>query len=130
MSLEPAPLNSIDPDQLDFEKQGGLLPVVAQSVETNEVLMLAYVNREALEKTRESGWAHYWSRSRQAFWKKGESSGNVQQVEAIWVDCDADTLVYRVRQQGPACHTGARTCFFRELPLSGACSPDPASPLP
>ncbi len=112
------PLTSVSLADLDFAKQDGLLPVIAQDVETNEVLMLAYVNEAALRTTLETGWGHYWSRSRQAFWKKGETSGHVQKVEAIWVDCDADTLIYRVRQTGPACHTGAPTCFFRQLDAS------------
>ena len=107
---EPASIQA-----LDFVKQGGLVPVIAQDVESNAVLMLAYANEAALRKTQETGFAHYWSRSRQALWKKGESSGHVQQVESIWVDCDADTLIYRVRQTGPACHTRQPTCFFREL---------------
>tara|TARA_B100001013_G_C24589349_1_gene434112 strand:- start:768 stop:1151 length:384 start_codon:yes stop_codon:yes gene_type:complete len=105
----------IDIGDLDFAKQGGLVPVIAQEVNTNAVLMLAYANEAALRKTQESGFAHYWSRSRQALWKKGESSGHVQALEVIWVDCDADTLIYRVHQTGPACHTGQPTCFFREL---------------
>lgn len=108
--LEPVSIQA-----LDFAKQGGLVPVIAQDASTNAVLMLAYANEAALRKTQETGFAHYWSRSRQALWKKGESSGHVQQVVAIWVDCDADTLIYRVRQTGPACHTGKPTCFFREL---------------
>ncbi len=108
-------MEAVTPDKVDFVKQGGLVPVIAQDVESNAVLMLAYANEAALRKTQETGFAHYWSRSRQALWKKGESSGHVQQVESIWVDCDADTLIYRVRQTGPACHTGQPTCFFREL---------------
>ncbi len=106
---------SVGISDLDFDKQGGLVPVIAQGVDTNAVLMLAYADEAALRKTQESGFAHYWSRSRQALWKKGESSGHVQAVEAIWVDCDADTLIYRVCQTGPACHTGQPTCFFKEL---------------
>ncbi len=108
-------MDKINIDELDFRKQDGLLPVIAQSVETGEILMLAYANEEAVSKTRESGFAHYWSRSRKSLWKKGESSGNLQSVAEIWVDCDADTLVYRVSQKGPACHTGAPTCFFKKL---------------
>ena len=108
-------MEAATPDTVDFDKQGGLVPVIAQEVETNAVLMLAYANEAALRKTQESGFAHYWSRSRQALWKKGESSGHVQALEVIWVDCDADTLIYRVHQTGPACHTGQPTCFFREL---------------
>ena len=102
-------------DELDFSKSNGLLPVVAQSVENGDVLMFAFANQEAVLKTMLSGFAHYWSRSRGCLWKKGESSGNLQIIEAVWVDCDADTLIYRVHQEGPACHTGQATCFFRQL---------------
>ena len=100
---------------LDFEKQGGLLPVVAQDVSTGEVLMIAYANQEAVQKTQESGFAHYWSRSRGALWKKGESSGHWQKIVEVLVDCDQDALLYRVNQTGVACHTGAPNCFFQEL---------------
>jgi phosphoribosyl-ATP pyrophosphohydrolase/phosphoribosyl-AMP cyclohydrolase len=97
----------------------GLLPVVAQEATTGEVLMLAYANREALERTLETGFAHYFSRSRLALWKKGESSGHLQRVREVRYDCDADTLLYLVEQEGPACHTGARSCFFRVLQKTG-----------
>ena len=100
---------------LDFEKFSGLLPVIAQEHESGRVLMLAYVNLEAVRKTQETGYAHYWSRSRNTLWKKGESSGHVQQITEVLVDCDEDTLLYKVSQTGPACHTGAQSCFFREL---------------
>ena len=102
---------------LDFDKGGGFVPVIAQDVHTGEVLMLAYMNRTAWEKTRESGFVHYWSRSRDALWKKGETSGNLQEVREIRVDCDADVLLYLVDQgeDGVACHTGARSCFHRRL---------------
>ena len=102
---------------LDFKKQGGLLPVVAQDVSTGAVLMMAYANQEAVQKTQESGFAHYWSRSRGALWKKGESSGHLQKIVEVLVDCDQDTLLYRVHQTGVACHTGASTCFFQELTI-------------
>ena len=101
--------------ELDFSKLDGLITVVTQSTETGEVLMQAYANREALELTLSSGYAHYWSRSRRKLWKKGESSGNVQKINRILVDCDADALIYQVQQKGSACHTGAANCFFREL---------------
>ena len=100
---------------LDFEKLSGLLPVIAQDEDSGEVLMLAYANLEAVQKTRETGYAHYWSRSRNALWKKGENSGHFQQIIEVLVDCDNDTLLYKVHQSGPACHTGAPTCFFQEL---------------
>ncbi|HDN74346.1 phosphoribosyl-AMP cyclohydrolase [Archaeoglobales archaeon] len=93
----------------------GLVPVVAQDVETKEVLMLAYANEEAVTKTIETGFAHYWSRSRKKLWKKGESSGNVQEVVEVRIDCDGDALLYLVRQRGVACHTGNYSCFYRRL---------------
>ena len=102
---------------LDFEKQNGLIPVVAQDVRTGAVLMMAYANQESVKKTQESGFAHYWSRSRRALWKKGESSGHLQKIVEILVDCDQDTLLYRVHQTGVACHTGEPTCFFQELTI-------------
>ena len=91
------------------------IPAVAQDVETGEVLMLAYVTREALEKTRETGYAHYYSRSRDELWKKGATSGHVQEVEEIRVDCDGDSLLYLVSQEGGACHTGYESCFYRTI---------------
>ena len=103
---------------LAFEKQGGLLPVIAQDASSGAVLMLAYANLEAVKKTQESGFAHYWSRSRNALWKKGESSGHLQKIVEVLVDCDEDTLLYKVQQSGAACHTGAPNCFFRKLPTN------------
>jgi len=100
--------------ELDFEKQDGMIPAIAQDYQTGEVLMMAYMNREAWEKTLETGIAHYWSRSRNKLWKKGESSGNLQEVKEIRVDCDDDTVVIKVNQIGnAACHLGYRSCFFR-----------------
>lgn len=97
-----------------FEKSGGLVPVIVQDSETDEVLMLAYMNEEAWEKTIKTGRATYWSRSRNSLWVKGESSGNVQIVKAIFLDCDEDTVLLKVIQQGgAACHTGYRSCFYR-----------------
>jgi len=101
--------------QLDFEKGGGLIPVVAQDATSGEILMLAYANREAVEKTLQTGYAHYYSRSRRRLWLKGEDSGNKQKVLKILVDCDLDALIYLVEQKGAACHTGNRSCFYREL---------------
>ncbi len=89
----------------------GLLPVVAQQWDSGEVLMVAWMDDEALRRTLATGRATYWSRSRQAYWTKGETSGHVQQVREVRVDCDSDTLLLRVDQQGPACHTGTRSCF-------------------
>lgn len=102
---------------LNFNKTtDGLLPAIVQDYQTNEVLMLAYVNKEAWDKTLETGKAHYWSRSRNKLWLKGETSGHVQNIHQILVDCDDDTVVYKVEQLGgAACHTGHRSCFFRRL---------------
>lgn len=99
---------------LDFEKGGGLLPVVVQDAETGDVLMLAYMNAEAFQETVRTGRACYFSRSRSSLWRKGESSGHVQHVKEIRVDCDADTVLLKVEQVGgAACHEGYRSCFFR-----------------
>ena len=97
----------------------GLVAAVAQHAETGEVLMLAWMNAEALRLTLDTGQAHYFSRSRQALWKKGESSGHVLAVGAILVDCDQDALVLKVRAAGPACHTGERSCFYRAVEGEG-----------
>ena len=105
-----------EPDQLpDFDKSpDGLLPAIAQDAETGEVLMLAYVNKLAWQETLASGRACYWSRSRSRLWKKGEESGNWQEIREILLDCDADAIIYKVIQRGEvACHTGRRSCFFR-----------------
>ncbi|XUU60244.1 phosphoribosyl-AMP cyclohydrolase [Erythrobacter sp. HA6-11] len=95
----------------------GLLTAIACDAETNEVLMVAFMNSEALDKTRETGLAHFWSRSRQSLWCKGETSGNMLEVKEILVDCDQDALVMKVQPRGPACHTGERSCFYRKLDL-------------
>ncbi|NVE93767.1 phosphoribosyl-AMP cyclohydrolase [Altererythrobacter lutimaris] len=95
----------------------GLLTAIACEVETNEVLMVAFMNREALDKTRETSLAHFWSRSRQSLWCKGETSGNLLEVKEILVDCDQDALVMKVQPRGPACHTGEKSCFYRKLGL-------------
>ncbi len=100
---------------LDWDGEGGLLPVVTQDADTRAVLMVAYADRAALERTRETGLAHYHSRSRDALWQKGETSDHVQHVSEIRVDCDGDTLLYLVDQEGGACHTGYRSCFHRTL---------------
>ena len=99
---------------VDFGEDG-LVPAVAQDAETGEVLMLAYVSPEALEQSRETELAHYYSRSRDDLWKKGGTSGNVQEIEEIRVDCDADSLLYLIDQTGGACHTGFRSCFHRTI---------------
>ncbi|TKB25777.1 phosphoribosyl-AMP cyclohydrolase [Desulfopila sp. IMCC35006] len=102
---------------LNFTKTtDGLLPAIVQDYQTNEVLMLAYINQMAWEKTLETGKAHYWSRSRNQLWLKGETSGHVQRIHQILVDCDDDTVIYKVEQLGgAACHTGHRSCFYRRL---------------
>jgi phosphoribosyl-AMP cyclohydrolase len=103
-----------DPPDLAFDEET-LLPAVAQDADSGEVLMLAYVTEEALERTRETGLAHYYSRSRDELWQKGQSSGHVQHVRDVRVDCDGDALLYRVEQEGGACHTGFESCFHRTL---------------
>ena len=102
--------------KIDWEKTGGLLPVVVQEVASGEVLMLAYMDEEALNLSLETGFAHYFSRTKNLIWKKGEQSGNVQKIEDAYLDCDNDTLLIKVEQQGgAACHTGAKSCFFRKI---------------
>jgi phosphoribosyl-ATP pyrophosphohydrolase/phosphoribosyl-AMP cyclohydrolase len=102
-------------DKIDFEKQDGLVPVITQDNTTNEVLMLAYMNKEAAELTLSTGYAHYFSRSKQRIWKKGESSGHTQAIKSIMMDCDNDTLLLKIDQEGVACHTGRKSCFFTDL---------------
>ncbi len=102
-------------EEIDFAKGTGLVPVVTQDAKSGKVLMVAYANKEAVDLTLRTKMAHYWSRSRNKLWKKGEESGNVQKVLDVLVDCDGDTLLYVVDQSGPACHTGNETCFFRKL---------------
>ncbi len=98
----------------DFKKQNGLIPAIAQDYKTGKVLMLAYMNEEAYEKTLETGKAHYYSRSRQKLWLKGEQSGNFQIVKEIYIDCDEDTILLKIEQiGGAACHKGYQSCFFR-----------------
>src|ERR687884_1874556 len=101
---------------LDFDKAGGLVPAIAQDADTGAVLMLAYMNREAYEETLRTRRAVYFSRSRNRLWRKGEESGNVQEVRAVYLDCDADTVLLKVRQVGgAACHEGYASCFFRKV---------------
>src|SRR5262245_8212274 len=111
------------PARIRFDEQG-LVPVVAQEARDGRILMLAYANREAVEATVASGFAHYYSRSRAALWKKGETSGNVQRVVDVRIDCDGDALTYVVESAGPACHTGQPTCFFAAL--DGSARPETA----
>ncbi len=104
----------IIPEKLKFDEKG-LIPAVIQDWRTNEVLMVAYMNAESVRKTVESGLTWFWSRSRQKYWQKGETSGHIQRVQEILYDCDLDTLLIKVEQTGPACHTGNRSCFFRSF---------------
>ena len=102
-------------NKIDWEKMDNLIPVITQDATSNEVLMLAYMNQEALELTIKTNYAHYFSRSKQRIWKKGESSNHLQQIVEILVDCDNDTLLLKVNQEGVACHTGRKSCFFTNL---------------
>lgn len=118
-------------DDLRWDRDG-LIPAVVQEARTGELLMLAWMDRQALGQTLDTGLAHYWSRSRQALWQKGETSGHRQHVEAIYADCDRDALLLLVHQEGVACHTGSRTCFFNELGFGAHTGPkfDRESPAP
>ena len=101
---------------IDFDKAGGLVPAIAQDADTGEVLMMAWMNRDAYEETVRTGRACYYSRSRQKLWRKGEESGHVQEVRGIYLDCDADTILLKVHQiGGAACHEGYKSCFFRKV---------------
>jgi len=107
------------PDTLTYDERG-LIPAVVQEAETGEVLMVAWMNREAVAATLTTGLTHFWSRSRQSLWRKGETSGHTQHVQGVYADCDADTLLVQVHQDGVACHTGSRTCFFTTMQGPGA----------
>ena len=102
------------PENLKFDEKG-LIPAVIQDWRSNEILMVAYMNAESVRKTVDTGLTWFWSRSRKKFWQKGETSGHVQRVKDILYDCDLDTLLVKVEQTGPACHTGERSCFFRSF---------------
>ena len=110
-------------DELKFDEKG-LIPAIAQDAADGEVLMVAWMNREALEKTLETGLAHYWSRSRAKLWLKGESSGHTEKVVEVRTDCDGDVLLIKVEQAGGACHTGYRSCFYRLRAADGGASED------
>ncbi len=102
--------------EIDFKKNNGLVPVIAQDLDTSEVLMLAYMNEEAFQKSVTTGTAHYYSRSKKRIWKKGETSGHVQNIKEIRIDCDNDTVLIIVEQVGgAACHKGYKSCFFRKV---------------
>lgn len=107
--MEPVAL-----DELRFDERG-LIPAVVQDVENGDVLMMAWMNRESLQRTLDERRTVFWSRSRQELWRKGDTSGHVQHVEEVRVDCDGDVLLVRVHQEGAACHTGERSCFYREI---------------
>ncbi len=102
-------------EKIDWEKVNGLVPVITQDATSNEVLMLAYMDKQALELTQQTKQAHYFSRTKQRIWKKGESSGHLQDVQSIMIDCDNDTILLKVNQTGVACHTGRKSCFFTDL---------------
>ena len=105
---------------IDFDKSGGLVPAIAQDAVTGQVLMMAWMNREAYEETLRTGRAVYFSRSRNKLWRKGEESGHVQEVREVYVDCDADTILLKVHQiGGAACHEGYASCFFRKVEPEG-----------
>ena len=114
LGLTPPADNMKSIDELRFDKDG-LIVAVVQEARTGELLMVAWMDREALKKTQETGLAHFWSRSRQRLWQKGETSGHIQHVDAIFADCDEDALLLQVHQEGPACHTGSRSCFFKRV---------------
>ena len=105
---------------LDFDKGNGLVPAIVQDYKSGKVYMLAYINQASWKKTLETGEAHYWSRSRQEIWHKGDSSGHVQKIKEIYVDCDNDTVLFKIEQLGgAACHTGYETCFYRQVGPDG-----------
>ena len=116
-------------DRLNY-RHNGLVIAVAQDVSTKEVLMVAFMNREAVLKTLTTGYAHYWSTSRRKLWMKGEESGNVQEVEEFLIDCDADAVLIKVRQRGVACHEGYYTCFHNRATEGGLKPEGPRSPRP
>jgi phosphoribosyl-AMP cyclohydrolase len=103
---------------LKFNDQN-LIPAICQNAETGEILMMAWMNQEAFQRTQETGEAHFWSRSRSESWHKGATSGNYLRVQEMWADCDADTLLLKVIPAGPACHTGKHSCFYQQLAVSG-----------
>jgi len=102
-------------DDIDFKKENGLIPVIVQDINTNEILTLAYANKESLQLTQKTKNSWFWSRSRKKLWMKGEESGNTQKVKKILVDCDFDAVIYLVEPLGPACHTGQKNCFHNSL---------------
>jgi len=102
-------------DKVDFDKNNGIIPAIAQDASTNEVLMMAYMDKQSLSLTLSTGFAHYYSRSKQKLWKKGETSGHTQEVVDVLLDCDNDTVLLKINQEGVACHTGRKSCFFTSI---------------
>lgn len=105
-----------DPSSLTFNEEG-LIPAIAVDVDTGQVLMLAWMNKDSLKQTIATGRVTYWSRSRKELWRKGDTSGNIQELVELYVDCDSDTLMLKVKQTGAACHTGKKSCFFKKIDL-------------
>ncbi|MDH4121052.1 MAG: phosphoribosyl-AMP cyclohydrolase [Deltaproteobacteria bacterium] len=119
LPAQSSPAQTAQP--LDFSKGGGMIPAIVQDWQTHEVLMVAYLNEEAFRLTQETGKMHYYSRSRNRLWMKGESSGHVQEVKEILVDCDQDAVVFKIHQVGgAACHEGYNSCFFRKMEKNGS----------
>jgi phosphoribosyl-AMP cyclohydrolase len=108
-------MKKIGVEELDWEKMDGLLPVIVQEAATRDVLTLAYISKEALKKSIETGWAHYFRRTHGMVMMKGATSGNVQKIRGILTDCDNDAVIYLVDQEGPACHLGEKTCFHKKI---------------
>jgi phosphoribosyl-AMP cyclohydrolase len=108
-------MKEVSIEELDWEKMGGLLPVVVQEAATRDVLTLAYISKEALEKTVETGWAHYFRRTHGRVMMKGATSGNIQKIRGILTDCDNDAVIYLIDQRGPACHLGEKACFHKKI---------------
>ena len=102
-------------DLLNFSKANGLITIIAQDWQTNEILMCAFANKEAVIKSLTTGYAHYYSRSRDALWKKGESSGHIQEIKEVLIDCDEDMMLFKIEQKVAACHAGYKSCFYRKL---------------
>ncbi|MEM2109446.1 MAG: phosphoribosyl-AMP cyclohydrolase [Candidatus Odinarchaeota archaeon] len=116
-------LNESEADKIvkdiNFEKMRGLIPVVVQDIENNQLLMVAFANREAVLKSLTTGYTHFYSRSRRKIWRKGDTSGHTQKIIEVYLDCDKDTLLFRIEQKTAACHTGYRSCFYRRLKTTG-----------
>lgn len=123
-------MSSKETDNFEPDFSGGLLPAIAQDSASGEVLMLAWMNEEAWQQTLATGFAHYWSRSRKKLWRKGETSGHLQKVRSIALDCDNDCILLKVAQTGAACHTGHRSCFYKKLLGSQAFECQPPVPDP